>query len=205
MRQEVESLIPPSDRKFHPSLAKFARDGRFVDTPEGPVIDTLTEKQFDRLWRHSLEAQRFGGYPRFVDYVAVLNKEAVEIRRLPSSDRLDLPPETLELWAQVVVRGELGDDGRFVEWDELTWEHKRQELAAFEPPWPDFPFPAYVATDKLHWLRAEYFAVENDIEKQRLAKELLRRAEANGDNPEAARWRTILTPAVDQEANSVSK
>ena len=25
-------------------------------------------------------------------------------------------------------------------------------------PHPDFPFPGYVATDRLHWLRAEFTA-----------------------------------------------
>jgi hypothetical protein len=99
----------------------------------------------------------------------------------------------LQLWAQVAVRGELDAVGQFVKWDEATWEKKRQELAAKPAPLPDFPFPGYVAVDKLHWLRQEY---ENasDAEKPRLAKQLLDRAEIIGDKTEAGRWRAIVTP-----------
>lgn len=49
-------------------------------------------------------------------------------------------------------------------------------------------FPGYVATDRLHWLRAEYEAAA-EKDKLRLATELLRRAEASGDKVEAVRWR----------------
>ncbi len=93
-----------------------------------------------------------------------------------------------------LVRGELGPDGEFVPWNEPTWEKKRQELAAIPAPRPDLPFPGYVATDRLHWLRSEYNAAANDVDKHRLAKELLRRAEANGDRVEAVRWRAKLDP-----------
>jgi hypothetical protein len=87
----------------------------------------------------------------------------------------------------------LDSDGRFVAWNEATWEKKRQELAAKPAPYPDFPFPGHVATDKLHWLRQEY-ASASDKAKPTLAKQLLGRAEAAGDKAEAARWRAILTP-----------
>lgn len=97
-------------------------------------------------------------------------------------------PKVLQLWTQVAVRGELGPDREFVKWDEPTWEKKRQELAAAKPPDPDFPFPGYVATDKLHWLRAEYEAAD-EKDKLRWATELLQRAEKNGDTNEAVRWR----------------
>ena len=96
------------------------------------------------------------------------------------------------------MRGELGSDGTFVPRDGPTWEKKRQELAAVPPPFPGFPFPGYVATDKLHWLRAEYDNAA-DTDKLRLANELLRRAEAAGDQVEAVRWRAEIarrSPAV---------
>ena len=70
---------------------------------------------------------------------------------------------------------------------------KRQELAAKPAPYPDFPFPGHVATDKLHWLRQEYESA-SDKDKPSLAKQLLDRAEAAGDKAEAVRWRAILTP-----------
>ncbi len=129
--------------------------------------------------------------------VAVLNQKgkpvAVEVRLLPSVSRLDLPADLLELWAQVAVRGELGPEGQFVKWDEPTWEKKQQELAAKPAPYPDFPFPGHVATDKLHWLRQEYESASAK-DKPSLAKQLLNRAEAAGNKAEAVRWRAILAP-----------
>jgi hypothetical protein len=104
---------------------------------------------------------------------------------------LNIPPDLLELWAQVAVRGHLDDEGAFVKWDEATWERKRQELAARPAPWPDFPFPGYVAVDRLHWLRAEC-ADADEADKRRLAHQLLERAEAAGDKSEAVRWRAWL-------------
>jgi tetratricopeptide (TPR) repeat protein len=68
---------------------------------------------------------------------------------------LDVPPEVLELWAQVVLRGELGPDGGFVGWDEPAWEGKRQELAARARPTSDFPFPGRITDDRLHWVRVQ--------------------------------------------------
>jgi hypothetical protein len=124
---------------------------------------------------------------------------------LPTAALKSIPLDLLESWSQVAVRGELDAENRFKLWNEATWERKRQELAAKPTPIADFPFPGHVATDKLHWLRAEYFAATNAAEKQRLAKELLRRAESNGDESEAVRWRAILNPAVDKEGKPVSK
>jgi len=206
-------LRPPQGRRFHPDLVRFAPDGRFTFVGYFPFvgpqdclfIDTRTEKEFHLVsgWEFDTPPRNFPGLG--LVWAAKANEETLEIRLLPSTNRLAIRPEMLELWAQVTVRGELGEDGRLVKWDEPTWEKKRQELAAIPAPQPDFPFPGYVATDKLHWLRAEYFAAANDGDKQRLAKELLRKAEANGDKAEAIRWRAILTPAVDKEAKPVAK
>jgi hypothetical protein len=122
---------------------------------------------------------------------AEIRLQEAGIRLLPPASKLDLRPELLELWAHVAVRGELDTEGRFVKWDEATWEKKRQELAAKPAPYPDFPFPGRVAADQLHWLRQEY---ENAsaVEKPRLARQLLDRAEAIGDKVEAVRWRGVL-------------
>jgi hypothetical protein len=173
-----QRLLPPPGRKFHPELARFAPDGRFVYTvlsEGGVLIDTRTDKVLPTPYHpwHVLPAQGMiaeGG------------------RLMPPASRLDLPPEMLELWAQVSLRGELDAEGRFVKWDEPTWERKRQKLAAAPVPHPDLPFPGHVATDKLHWLRAEYEAAP-EKDKFRLATELLRRAESAGDRVEAVRWR----------------
>ena len=41
--------------------------------------------------------------------------------RWPTLDRLGIPADLLELWAQVAVRGQLDDYGTFAPWDESTW------------------------------------------------------------------------------------
>ena len=58
----------------------------------------------------------------------------------------------------------------------------------FPPIPPDFPFPGHVATDKLHWLRAEYESAD-EKDQLRWANELLQRAEKVGDKNEAIHWR----------------
>jgi hypothetical protein len=184
-----QRLLPPPGRKFHPDLARFAPDERFVRAvinEEQVLIDTRTDK--------SLPLQGKWDYlPKFGMIQATTANYEVTIRLIPSGFFLDLPADLLELWAQVAVRGEIGADGQFVKWDQLTWEKKRQELAAKPTPYPDFPFPGHVATDKLHWLRQEYESA-SEANKPGLAKQLLDRAEAAGDKAEAAHWRTVLAP-----------
>lgn len=193
-----QRLRPPSGQRYHSDLARFAPDGRFVySRADSTVIDTRVQKQFAVPYR-SVDSWvghlRFGLVPGLGLVTAELNKFEGELRLIPTA-HLDLPPAMLELWAQVAVRGELGPDGEFVPWNEPTWEKKRQQLAAMPTPHPDFPFPGYVATDKLHWLGSEFEAAqsrEDKAEAIRLVKELLRRAEADGDKVEAVRWRTTL-------------
>lgn len=72
--------------------------------------------------------------------------------------------------------------------------------AAAKPPHPDFPFPGYVATDSLHWLRAEYEAATVDEAKLQLASKALRRSEASGDKNEAVRWQNELAKYVSEAA-----
>jgi hypothetical protein len=201
-----QRLLPPPGRKFHPSLARFAPDGRFVasDTRAGfGVIDTRADKVVPTRtdWAGTARA---GHLPGFGLATAVRENgtrtwEAPELRVLPAADKLDLPPDLLELWARVAVRGELDAEGRFVKWDEPTWERKRQELAAKPAPSADVPFPGHVATDRLHWLRREFEEATDDADKFRHARDLLRRAEAAGDRTEAVRWRVYVasrTPEV---------
>jgi len=186
-------LHPPNGRKYHPELARFAPDGRFL--PGG--IDTTTEKTLPATWRD------FDQPPKnlmglYIDepkggWVAVDEYSGPEpaLYRLPRPDRLNIPPRLLDLWAQVAVRGHVDDEGAFVPWDETTWEKKRQELAASPAPDPGFPFPGYLAVDRSYWLRQE-FENANDAEKPRLAKQLLDRANVAGDKAEAGRWIEVL-------------
>ncbi len=182
--QRRQRLLPPTGWKFHPELARFAVDERFVRADWG-LVDTRTEKHLSCR----LDWQNLPGF----GMVAVVGGYGAKVQLLPPPNRLDLPPDLLELWAQVAVRGEIGPDGSFVKWDEPAWERKRQELTARPAPRTDFPFPGYVATDRLHWLRKEY---ENasDADKPRLARELLARAEAAGDKAEAAQCRARAEP-----------
>ena len=187
-------LVPATGRKYPANLTPYAADGRFVYC-QNRVISTQTEKHIDL--NHRWNATDIFG---FVPGYGCLTVSGSEVRLLPDAKRLDIPPAALELWAQVAVRGQLGRDGGFVKWDEATWESKRQELATAKQPYPDFPFPGYVATDKLHWLRAEFGEATTDAEKLRLARELLSRAEAAGDTAEAVQWRAEVRTRVPEIA-----
>jgi serine/threonine protein kinase len=182
-------LQPPKGRKYHPELARLAPDSRFFPPwnarHDSAFIDTATEKSFQ------LKENEHCCFQPNVGWV-IGTDGYYGLRRLPPPDHLEIPPDLLELWAQVAVRGQLDDEGAFVKWEEPTWEKKRQELAAKPAPFPDFPFPGHVAVDRWHWLRAE-LEDANEKDKPRLAKQLLDRAEAAGDKTEATRWRTWLT------------
>ncbi len=134
-------LIPPAGRKLHPALKRLAGDGRFYF---GDMItDTATEKQIPCAW--------YGRFPsRFFSGFGTVMFLGPQMRILPAPDYLEIPPDLLELWAQVAVGGHLGDDGSFVKWDEPTWEEKRQALASRPAPHPGFPFPGHVAVDRFH-------------------------------------------------------
>ncbi|WP_238602905.1 WD40 repeat domain-containing serine/threonine protein kinase [Fimbriiglobus ruber] len=202
-----QRLHPPAGRKYHPDLARFAPDGRFIGgfiDNANVIIDTATEKHFPSFGPLS-GANNASDFvlPGFRGWVTtpLINipdvglvtavygyaSYAAEIRMVPSPRAF--PPDLLELWVQVAVRGELRADREFVKWDAPTWERKRQQLAAVPTVQREVPFPGYVAQDKLHWLRAEFAVAKTDADKLGIAKELLRRAETAGDRNEAVRWR----------------
>jgi hypothetical protein len=191
-----QRLRPPKGRKYHPELARFAPDGRFVPMQDSStnwnlILDTTTEKSTN-VDGPSIYRPGLGWVGGWVGTTLHGYYIGIVMHRLPPIDRLNIPPDLLELWAQVAVRGELGDDGTFVKWDEPTWEKKRQELASKPAPYPDFPFPGHVAQDRLHWLREEYEETRK-ADQPKVARQLLERAEAVGDQAEAARWRRVLT------------
>jgi hypothetical protein len=184
-------LHPPNGRKFHPELTRFAPDGRFLASG----IDTATEKAIPARGPYEFEPKVMGSYidePKS-GWVAVGTYPGsdVALYRLPTPDRLNIPPDLLELRAQVATRGHLDDEGAFEEWEESTWEKKRQELAAAPAPYPDFPFPGHLAVDRLYWLRQE-FENANDADKPGFAKQLLDRANDAGDKAEAVRCIEVL-------------
>ncbi len=87
-------------------LTRFSPDGRFlVDYRAGgyEFIDTVTEKTCDAKvsYQHQPGRGWAAGTFRFDE----------SFRRLPRPGRLAIPPDLLELWLQVAVRGELDDGG----------------------------------------------------------------------------------------------
>jgi len=158
---------PAPGRKFAVELAKFAPDGRFLR-----ILDTLTEKTLP----HGIEDEEYSRYVPGLGQIrfeigrnfhelldrlggGVLEPEGVHLPDAewlniqPDTKRLDIPPKMLELWAQVIVAGELSADDRFLHWDEPTWAAKQRDLAAMKPPYPDFPFPGWAATEQNLWWR----------------------------------------------------
>ncbi len=205
-----QRLMPPSGQRFHPDLKLFSPDGRWVI--DSTVRREITGQEFTSRFLLDLSVEKLisldqdiARLPSSVAYwsssgedwigAGFGSRDAAILKRIPAGKHAILPADLLELWAQVAVRGELGENGRFVKWDEPTWEKKRQKLAAIAPPYPDFPFPGYVATDKMHWLRSEYEAAA-EKDKVPLANKLFARAEAAGDKLEAVRWRAALDSLV---------
>jgi hypothetical protein len=195
-----QRLPLPPNRQFQPELARFAPDGRFVPHGFGANSLRYSEKVLDTFTDRLLPSEREpAGYIPGYGFISIDYRKSEGDLRVIRMTPLDVQADLLELWLQVALRGELGPDGSFVPWNEATWERKRQELAARPAPDPDFPFPGHVATDRLHWLRREFEEATDDADKLRLARDLLRRAEAAGDRTEAVRWRAEVakrTPEV---------
>ena len=202
--QTWQLLAPPSGRRCHPDLAKFAPDGRFLPVAESfptmksgalGLFDTKSEKLiYTGYGTSAWTFHKYGFYPWISWSDKGSGPEIVNLAR-----GCDIDPELVELWAQVVARGELGPDGRWVKWDEPAWDRRRLELAARPAPHPDFPFPGHIVTDPLYWLREDWasFGYEDDGE---LAGKLLRRAEALGDQAGMTHWRRVLEGHTDNTA-----
>jgi serine/threonine protein kinase len=151
--EPLQRLNPPRGRKYHPDLAKLAPDGRFFGN-----LDTVTEKELPV----SFAGKGMSGFGRwtFKDFWIEIEEgrrgyDGHELHLLPDPKRLNFPQEMLELWVQVVTGGELGTDGRFQPWDEPTWAAKQKQLAAMKPPYADFPFPGWAATEPNLWYRIQ--------------------------------------------------
>ncbi len=210
--QRISSL----GKRFDDSIYKRPFDDRFLVTSSEQdayfwvkkgkpfrLIDFKTDKWitvFNEIERDS----PFGQLPN-LGLANVRYDYGLQIQMLPTLVKdLKVSPDLIELWVNVAVRGELGLDGKFIKWNEPTWEEKRQELAEMPSPCPDFPFPSHVAKDRLHWLRQE-FQGASESAKPMLAKQLLERCQASGDNIEAIRWQNWFATNIRPEAVPASQ
>ncbi len=188
----IQRLKPPRGRKYHPDLAKLAPDGRFWEN-----IDTVTEKDLP-CWPGG---QHFPGFGRVTvrayhdEFDGVRGNDHTELRILPDAKRLDFPSELVELWAQVVVGGELSPEGTFQPWDQPTWAAKQRELAAAKPPYADFPFPGWAATEPNLWYRIRANGMKAGRERDKLL-EAWQRTQPPPPDPGPDKWRTpeIIPP-----------
>lgn len=148
----INRLMPPQGRKYAAELAMLAPDGRFW---EG--LDTIAEKELP--YSHEGKYLPHFGHVGFRIYDGESDATSVahrgwgdpELRILPDSKRLDFSPTLIELWAQVVVGGELSPEGLFQPWDQPTWAAKQKALAAAKSPYEDFPFPGWAAQEPNLW------------------------------------------------------
>jgi serine/threonine protein kinase len=182
-----ERLKPPSGRKYHPDLAKLAPDGRFFEN-----LDTVTEKELP-LYQDDSDGFYFNSYGLgFGQFGLIWNRRQdwYQLYILPDPVRLTIPPAMLELWAQLVTGGELGSDGLFEAWDEPKWTAKQKELAAMTPPYADFPFPGWAATEPNLWYRIRANELASGKERDRLLDEWQRRTGRTGPHQGPDPWRT---------------
>jgi hypothetical protein len=197
-RLQKHDLYPPAGRNYHPALGQFALDGRWLPNETGELVDLTVDRSMPAPWYDTATPVPGSGFVWATENGRDGARGFVGWVPLPSR----LPPDDLlDLWAHVVARGELGPTGEFTKWDEPTWERKRQELAARPVPFPDFPFPGRVATDRLYWLRCEfhqqfYGKTINETD----AQTLLRRAEELGDADEAAHWQAEVAKRTREVA-----
>lgn len=196
-------LKPPTGRKYAPELARLAPDGRFYEK-----LDTVTEKEFPDFRGEPFYTQcsfvpGIGqvGIREYRDSDAPRVCDDAEIRILPDSKRLNIPPAMLELWAQVVTGGELTPDGRFEAWDEPTWTEKQKQLAAMKPPYPDFPFPGWAATEPNLWWRIRANLTQDMAERSKLLEEWHRRSGRVRPKAEPDTWRTpgVIPPPREKK------
>jgi serine/threonine protein kinase len=203
----INRLKPPPGRKYASQLAQLAPDGRFFES-----LDTVTEKELPI----PVNANFVPGFEGpFVPGIGRVNLRTVGgepgafatlaepfIQILPDPKRLDIQPELLELWAQVVVGGELGEDGTFENWDQPTWAAKQRELAAVKPPYTDFPFPGWAASEPHLWHRIRASALTDVNESDKFLREWKRLTGRTRPDLDPDTWRTPELAPISNEANT---
>jgi hypothetical protein len=145
LNQSGRMLPAPPGQKYHPDAGRLIGGQRLLVSSRG-IIDLVTGKVITT----DLRDCRTIGIPGCL----CVGRSGDSLIITPSLD-IDIPLATLELWVQVVARGELTATGQFQKWGEQTWDRKRQELASVARPVGAFPFPGHIAQDRLYWLRKE--------------------------------------------------
>jgi len=145
------------DRFFPPEAARFAEDGRLLKRTA--LMDLVTGMWIGPSQNPMHIGSKGTGWfypPQLYSYGAGDRKPIIVTAYLwiflPENVG-SLDPQSISLWANVVARGELNEDGGFERWNEATWETKRQELLRRVQPLGTFPFPGQAANDPLYWLR----------------------------------------------------
>lgn len=183
----LQRLKPPPGRRYASELVQLAPDGRFFEN-----LDTVSEKELpffrDGTFFQGLGVVAIRSYADELD--GNRGVDLTELRIIPDPSKLTIPPAMLELWAKVVTGGELAADGGFEAWDESTWQAKQRELSAMKPPYKDFPFPGWVATEPHLWWRIKAYMTQNNEERNKLLDEWLRRSGRLRPEPEPDTWRT---------------
>jgi hypothetical protein len=147
----LRRLDLPAGRRYPDEFRAQAVGGRFLVSRDlwshDKVADLAAEKAFPFMGVHVHRCPAAG-----CSFAAARQPWPIV---LPAPD-LAIDPDTLDLWARVLVRGELDPaTGFFVKHDEATWERNRQALLARPKPLGEFPFPGAFASDPLFWLRRE--------------------------------------------------
>jgi hypothetical protein len=179
----IQLIAPPDGRMFHPRLAELSPDGRFWGS-----LDTVTDRTLpasslfgEKILPHQdpwaffeepdlpaffSPAECRGRYfPGYGTVGVTHTDDRFELRILPDPKKLDIPPQLLELWAQVITGGELAADGGFKPWDQPTWMAKQRELAAAKAPYADFPFPGWAATEPNLWYLIKARSSQDESER----------------------------------------
>ncbi len=161
-------------RIYPTGLRTSARDGRFLVLHDpARLIDLAADKQVGSFFK-ALERCPSAGW----GFAGLTEQYPIAI---PSPD-LVFDDDTLRLWAEVLVRGELNPaNGFLVPNDETTWDAKRRELLRRSKPTGNFPFPGVFAEDGLHWVR-KGLEEASDVSAKQVLLDRLVAAEPTADH-----------------------
>jgi serine/threonine protein kinase len=158
-------------RKFPNSLNQLAIAGRFLSLRPFEFVDRFIDMAVDKPIGPQSHYQLM--VPCSATSCGFTGTTRLRPIILPAT-HVEFDPDTLELWARVLVRGHLNaTNGFFDSDDEATWERNRRELLLRSKPAGEFPFPGKFAEDRLYWVREEYNASSNEASALKLLDRLI--------------------------------